>query len=371
MIDYAFKPEILIIDDDSEICETLELLVNGLGFFARYFTNPSQGLEYFERERNPVVFLDVNMPQMSGLDVLQKIKSMESKTQVLMITGEHDIQTVVSSLYHRASDFILKPFLLKSIEAALSRGLEYYNVLKERESRDEAINRDLRLAAKIQSKTMNLPQLKRKIYADVKPVNYVSGDFYQVTQLDQDRSLILMGDIEGHGVTSGLIAILMSTVHKELARTTTTKPSELLFRLNAELYRAIGTHSMTASSILVDHFQKKIIYARAGHPFPIIFKRDSRAIEILQDMSGQILGILENVEFTETTIDVEDGDVLFLYSDGLLASTSHPLVQSLSQLPMSEKLRIDSMKDEIQEYIQYLETSSKASDDISYILLEL
>ncbi len=59
-----------------------------------------------------------------------------------MITGEHDIQTVVSSLYHRASDFILKPFLLKSIEAALSRGLEYYNVLKERESRDEAINRD-------------------------------------------------------------------------------------------------------------------------------------------------------------------------------------------------------------------------------------
>ncbi len=85
---------------------------------------------------------------------------------------------------------------------------------------------------------MNLPQLKRKIYADVKPVNYVSGDFYQVTQLDQDRSLILMGDIEGHGVTSGLIAILMSTVHKELARTTTTKPSELLSRLNAELYRS-------------------------------------------------------------------------------------------------------------------------------------
>ncbi|MCW7489156.1 SpoIIE family protein phosphatase [Leptospira meyeri] len=370
MSEYSFKPEILIIDDDTEICETLELIINGLGYFVRYFTNPLQGLEYFEAERNPIVFLDVNMPHTSGLDLLPKIKTYDSKTQVLMMTGEHDIQTVVSSLYHRASDFILKPFHTKSIEAAISRAFEYYNFLKDKESMDESIKRDLRLAAKIQSKTMNLPQISHKIFADIKPVSFVSGDFFQVLPLDEDRTLILMGDIEGHGVTSGLIAILMTTIHKELARTTTVAPSELLVRLNGELCNAIGTHSMTAISIVVDHLKKKITYARGGHPFPIVFQKESRAPLILQDQSGQILGILKEMEFAENEIQVDTGDVLFLYSDGLLASSTHPLVQSLIQLPGGAS-RIDGMKTEITNYIQYLETSSKAADDISYLLLEI
>ncbi|TGM59163.1 SpoIIE family protein phosphatase [Leptospira vanthielii] len=370
MSEYSFKPEILIIDDDTEICETLELIINGLGYFVRYFTNPLQGLEYFEGERNPIVFLDVNMPQTSGLDLLQKIKAYDSKTQVLMMTGEHDIQTVVSSLYHRASDFILKPFHTKSIEAAISRAFEYYNFLKDKESMDESIKRDLRLAAKIQTKTMNLPQLTHKIYADIKPVSFVSGDFFQVLPLDKDRTLILMGDIEGHGVTSGLIAILMTTIHRELVRTTTIAPSNLLSRLNRELCNEIGTHSMTAISIVIDHSKKKITYARGGHPFPIVFQKESRAPLILHDQSGQILGILKDMEFAENEIQVEEGDILFLYSDGLLASSTHPLVQTLIQLPGGGS-RVEGMKTEITNYIQYLETSSKASDDISYLLLEI
>ncbi|MCW7469921.1 SpoIIE family protein phosphatase [Leptospira kanakyensis] len=371
MSEYSFKPEILIIDDDTEICETLELIINGLGYFVRYFTNPLQGLEYFEGERNPIVFLDVNMPQTTGLDLLPKIKAHDSKTQVLMMTGEHDIQTVVSSLYHRASDFILKPFHTKSIEAAISRAFEYYNFLKDKESMDESIKRDLRLAAKIQTRTMNLPQgLGHKIFSEIKPVSFVSGDFFQVLPLNEDRTLILMGDIEGHGVTSGLIAILMTAIHKELTRTTTIAPSELLSRLNRELCNEIGTHSMTAISIVIDHRKKKITYARGGHPFPLVFQKGNRAPLILQDQSGQILGILKEMEFAENEVSVETGDILFLYSDGLLASSTHPLVQTLIQLPGGEN-RIESMRTEITNYIQYLETSSKASDDISYLLLEI
>ncbi|MDZ4727715.1 MAG: SpoIIE family protein phosphatase [Leptospira sp.] len=370
MVDYSFKPEILIIDDDSEICETLELLINGIGFYVRYFTNPAQGLEYFERELNPIVFLDVNMPLMSGLEVLPKIKALDTKTQVLMMTGERDIQTVVSSLYHRATDFILKPFDMKSVESAIARSIEYYNFLKDKESQEEALTRDLRLAARIQSKSMALPKLKNRIFADVLPVSFVSGDFYQALAVDDDKTLILMGDIEGHGVTSGLIAILMTTVHKEIAKTQTAAPGSLLTRLNLELCREIGTHSMTAISLLVDHKNKKITYARGGHPFPILFKKDSVEIEILQENSGQILGILDGIQFSEKEIKFDTGDILLVYSDGLLGSTSHPLVQTLSHLPIGVQ-RIDNMKTEISNFIEYLKSSAKVQDDIAYLLLEI
>ncbi|MCZ8156356.1 MAG: SpoIIE family protein phosphatase [Leptospira sp.] len=370
MTDHSFKPEILIIDDDSEICETLELLINSLGYFVRYFTNPAQGLEYFERERNPIIFLDVNMPNVSGLDVLPKLKAIDNKTQVLMMTGERDIQTVVTSLYHRATDFILKPFDLKSVENSLLRSLEYYNFLKDQEAQEETLARDLRLAARIQSKSMTLPKLNHRVYAEVLPLSFVSGDFYQVINADEDRTILLMGDIEGHGVTSGLIAILMTTVHKEIIRSGITSPGAILTRLNKELCREIGTHSMTGISLLVDHKNKTLKYARGGFPFPILFKKDSVEMEILQENSGQLLGILESITFTEKEISVNEGDIVFVYSDGLLGSTSHPLVQTLSRINTGNG-RMDQMKTEIDTFTEYLTSSAKVQDDISYILLEI
>lgn len=370
MADHSFKPEILIIDDDSEVCETLELLINGLGYFVRYFTNPAQGLEYFERERNPIVFLDINMPLLSGLEVLPRLKALDSKTQVLMMTGERDIQTVVSSLYHRATDFIIKPFDLKSIQEAIIRSIEYYKYLKKKESQDEALERDLRLAGKIQSKTMALPKLSHRMMGEIYPLRFVSGDFYQATGLEDDRTLILMGDIEGHGVTSGLIAFLMTTIHKEIARSVSVSPGTLLTRLNQELCLEIGTHSMTAISILVDHKRKIITYARGGHPFPILFKKDCKTKEILQENSGQLLGILDSITFSEKEISIESGDILLMYSDGLLGSTTHPLVHTLSTLPCDQH-RMDGMKREIEKFVEYMVSSSKVQDDISYLLLEI
>ncbi len=370
MPDNSFKPEILIIDDDSEICETLELLINGLGFYVRYFTNSAQGLEYFERELNPIVFLDVNMPHMSGLELLPKIKNIDAKTQVLMMTGERDIQTVVSSLYHRATDFILKPFDIKSVESAISRSIEYYGFLKEKESQEEALTRDLRLASRIQSKTMTLPKLDHRIYGEIIPYNFVSGDFYQVMAFENDQTLLLLGDIEGHGVTSGLISILMTTIHKEIARSGVFSPGTILTRLNHELCHEIGTHSMTAISILIDHKSHIIRYARGGYPFPLLFKKQSELPEVLQENSGQLLGILDSITFSEKEISVGTGDILLAYSDGLLGSTSHPLVQTLSQVKRDEN-RITGMKEEITKFTNFLKSSSKVQDDIGYILLEI
>jgi sigma-B regulation protein RsbU (phosphoserine phosphatase) len=370
MSDSSLKPEILIIDDDSQICETLELVINGLGYYVRYFTNPAQGLEHFERELNPIVFLDVNMPLVSGLEVLPKIKAIHPKTQVLMMTGERDIQMVVSSLYHRATDFILKPFDIKAVESAIARSIEYYNFLTEKESQEEALARDMKLAARIQSKSMTLPITTKNIFAEVIPLNFVSGDFYQVLSLEPDKTLILVGDIEGHGVTSGLISILMTTVHKEIARSGVQSPKAILSRLNQELCHEIGNHSMTAISILVDHKNKSIAYAQGGYPSPILFKKDSDQTLILQENSSQLLGILDSIDFTEKEIKADSEDTLFIYSDGLIASTVHPLIQTMSQLPFG-KDKMKDMKTEVGKYIDYLKASSKVQDDISYILLEI
>ncbi|GBF50590.1 two component response regulator receiver protein [Leptospira ryugenii] len=370
MSEYTFKPEILIIDDDSEICETLEVILNGLGYFVRYFTNPSQGLEYFERERNPIIFLDIHMPSFSGLDLLPKIKSIDEKTQVLMITGERDIQSFVSSLYHRATDFILKPFDLVGVESALKRAIHFYTLYKDKAIQEEAIFRDMKLASRIQQKSMTVPASIEKLSAEIIPLSYVSGDFFQILSLENNCSLVLMADIEGHGVTSALIAILMTTIHKEISKSAFVSTAHILQRLNLELCKEIGTHSMTAISLLVDHKNFKIKYSRGGHPFPLVFKRESIEVLPLHQNVGQILGILETANFIESELEVEAGDVLLMYTDGLLGSSAHPLIQTLSRLPSGPN-RYFLMKKEINDYISYLKSSTKLQDDIAYVLLEI
>lgn len=372
MTDYSSKPEILIIDDDTEICETLEMLLNSLGFFVRYFTNPKQGLEYFQSTKNPVAVLDINMPEISGLEVLEEIKKIQPKTQVLMMTGERDIQMVLTSMQSKATDFILKPFQLKSIESAVLRALDLFQVLTEKEETEQLILEDLRLAGILQKKLMMPAHGKNQDWAtDNLPFKFVSGDFIQVHSATDNFTWVLACDVEEHGVSSGLVVIYISTLFKEMVKKGEVKtPSQVLSILNDSLCREIGKYCVTALCALIDHNTGECEFARAGYPFPILYPKFQKELIVFSDTLGTVLGILPNLEFKSTLMGSQHGDILFLYSDGLLSSSSHPLVNTLSQMTVSEH-RLSSMEEQVKIYIQYLQSSAKIKDDISYLLLKI
>jgi FixJ family two-component response regulator len=366
------KPEILVIDDDESICETLEVIIHSLGYYCVYFTSPDRGLEYFQRETNPLVLLDVNLPNVSGLDILAKFKDINPMTQVLMMTGEREIQTVVTSLYNKATDFLLKPFTLDTVKHAISRALGYYDILKEKESTDESIIRDLRLASKIQSKLFTIPNnLKHNIVAEVNPAMYVSGDYYQVINLTDSKILVLLGDIEDHGVTSGLIGLLMNSLVKEIARTGELNPSEYLKKMNLELCNEIGTHSMTGVILIIDSDKKEITYSRGGHPFPIVYPANQSEYKLLSERSGHLLGIMQDIEFQTNRLSYMEGDIIFLYSDGLVNSLQSPILESLNSIHLNSSNRLGEMVESLKDYSISLRENSPFQDDISYLLVEL
>ncbi|EMY13923.1 response regulator receiver domain protein [Leptospira weilii str. Ecochallenge] len=178
MLGFSLRPEIIILDDDRDVGETLELILNKLGYQSVFFDSVEQGKQYFERELNPIVFLDIHMPGTSGLEILPYFKSLDPKTQVIMMTGERDINNVVTSLTHKASDFLLKPFSIQTVQIAIQKAYDYYVILKEKDLREEVIMRDLRLASRVQGKIFSIPDLSPyKVEADVTPVSFVSGDF--------------------------------------------------------------------------------------------------------------------------------------------------------------------------------------------------
>lgn len=361
----TIKPEILIIDDDRDVGETLEVLLSKLGYNATFFDSVDRGKDYFEKEGNPIVFLDIHMPQTSGLDVLPYFKNLNPATQVIMMTGERDINNVVTSLTHKASDFLLKPFSLQTVRIAVQRALEYYTLLKEKEAREEGILRDLRLASKIQKKILSVPDLSPfEVAVENTPASYVSGDFYVLSKVG-NRILALLGDIEDHGVTSGLIGLLMTSIARE-AYKEEADPSHILKRMNAELSQEIGTHSLTAAVVVVNLEKKTLTYARGGHPFPVLYGKNGK--KLLNEKSGQLLGIMDSMDFESHEIPYEDGDVLFLYSDGLLNNLSSPLFEELEVLRKSDS-KIADYQERIRAFGKISLPTREFRDDSSYLLI--
>lgn len=116
------KLKVLVIDDDIKICELLKEFMEHRGYQVLIATSGEDGLEKFISERPQMIFLDIIMPEMDGLMVLQKIKDIDSEVDVIMATGVGDIHIAQRAVRMGAMKYLLKP---------LDLGYLVENVLKK------------------------------------------------------------------------------------------------------------------------------------------------------------------------------------------------------------------------------------------------
>ena len=102
----------------------LGLFLEAYGYVVLTAENGETGLALFQTERPEIVMTDIAMPGMDGLDVLRRIKSIASDTEVIVFTGHGDLDLAVKALNLNATDFIHKPIQKKFLEAALKRAEE-------------------------------------------------------------------------------------------------------------------------------------------------------------------------------------------------------------------------------------------------------
>ena len=100
---------ILIIDDEKNICTSLSGFLNDLGHQTQTREDGDSGLNCALAENFDLIFLDVKLPPQNGLDVLEKLKQARPNQQVIMISGEADLQTAVRATKLGAYNFLEKP----------------------------------------------------------------------------------------------------------------------------------------------------------------------------------------------------------------------------------------------------------------------
>lgn len=128
-----------VVDDDNAVRDSLSALLRSAGFAVAIFCSGEDFLEDFEPERRGCILIDVRMPGIDGLELLQELRSMRANLPVVLITGHGDVAMAVKAMQGGAVDFIEKPFADDRILQSVRRARD----LAMAEERDERPNDEM------------------------------------------------------------------------------------------------------------------------------------------------------------------------------------------------------------------------------------
>ena len=130
---------IYVVDDDEAMLDSMTWLLEGEGYKVACFYSAAAFLGAWRSSLRGCIVLDVRMPEMSGLELQEKLDSIGSHLPIIFVTGHGDVPMAVGALQRGACDFIEKPFHNEDLLARIERALELDSQIAARQQRDNAI----------------------------------------------------------------------------------------------------------------------------------------------------------------------------------------------------------------------------------------
>ncbi|WP_322113320.1 SpoIIE family protein phosphatase [Leptospira kanakyensis] len=242
------------------------------------------------------------------------------------VSNRHRVMVTSRSDSHLEEISIVdvKDVVRRSRELAIeNRDLEAaVEVLKsfkqELEKKQLSMAKDLRLAKNIQKGLIPeiIPDWNGiQFWTGFTPMQEVSGDYYDYFPYNMDKLGVAVCDVSGHGVPAAFITALSKLLFSNYKK---PKPSEIFKLINRELLDLVKQQGYTTCVYVLIHDDYKVLYSIAGHPRPILFRAKTNKAEICEG-DGTFLGMFPDAgeTFMDFQIQLEPGDKLFLYTDGL------------------------------------------------------
>lgn len=154
-----------------------------------------------------------------------------------------------------------------------------------------------------------------------RPASYVSGDIYDIIELDEHHTGFFLADAVGHGVPAALMTMVITQgLHKTEGKgehLRIVEPAEALRRLNNTMTKHSGDQARFATAAYAIHDKRSntITVAGAGHPPALLVRSGTGEVEQIESQ-GPLLGVFPGVEFEQTEHQLQPGDVFIIYSDG-------------------------------------------------------
>ncbi|HEY6808899.1 MAG TPA: sigma-54 dependent transcriptional regulator [Gemmatimonadales bacterium] len=135
------QPSILVIDDESGILQTLQILLKNEGFDVAIAQGGKAGLEALKASAPDIVLTDVRMPQVTGIDILSAVRQQDPETPVILMTAQASLQTAIQAVNEGAFYYIQKPFSNDDMVAICRRAADYRKLRAENKQLKQEIRR--------------------------------------------------------------------------------------------------------------------------------------------------------------------------------------------------------------------------------------
>jgi len=319
--------KILVVDDEPDLEELMRQKFRRRirsGELEFHFAH--NGFEALEQLRQvpgiEMVLTDINMPQMDGLTLLGELTPFAEALKAVVVSAYGDLANIRTAMNRGAFDFLTKPIDFNDLEVTIAKTLEQMEHLRQGQQAKTALTalrEELELAGALQQSILptHFPsEPDHDLCAKMVPAKDIGGDFYDFFHLDERHLGIVMADVSGKGVT----AAMFMGVSRTLLRFTALQGMAVgpcLAHVNNLL--CIDNDSAMFVTVLYGILELdsgRFTYGNAGHLAPYWVRRDG-GVEPLPTTSGIALGVLEGVEFQVQTVQLQPGDSLFLFTDGV------------------------------------------------------
>ncbi|WP_148862910.1 PP2C family protein-serine/threonine phosphatase [Marinobacter fonticola] len=331
---------ILIIDPDAVAAKELERLLEARSFYVSIHDDLESAAGLFEDTLPDAIFADI--PPDAIHKLAHQLDLEDAFVPIVACHAASEAQEVVAALRCGAADVLIKPYRdTSAIDDVLEKlsdrvRISRLNQIYRQELEDA--NRDLRAgiaelrADQNAGRKVQLKMLPDRHYESswlaiehlIKPSLYLSGDFLDYFRLDDNRTLVYIADVSGHGASSAFVTVLLKNLTNRLQRNIRRGssddilyPDRFLERINSELLdTGLGKH-LTVFAGIIDHDERKLTYAVGAH-FPMPILADGHGNCRFLEGTGLPIGLFESPEWDIYETSLEGSFRLILFSDGIL-----------------------------------------------------
>jgi len=386
--------DILIAEDEQTTRMRLQRNLEKMGYQPTVAEDGAKAWELFQHGDFSLVLTDWMMPEMDGLELVRRIRASqrEAYTYVIMLTAKSETSEIVEGMEAGADDFVTKPFDRNELRVRVRAGERIVRLERTLAEHNRRMKADLDAAAEVQRSLLPAaaPNVQGASFAwTFRPCDELAGDTLNLFKLDDDHVGFYVADVSGHGVAASLLSFTISRMMNPTPSRQSllvrpiegqegnriTPPSEVLGELNRrfQMEESGGKFFSIAYGVL-NVRTRSLQLASAGHPAVIRLTRD-HALELL-DIDGMLVGIVDDYEYENREIQLDPGDRLFVYSDGVVEQANLAGEQFGEQRLQAEI--VDSQASPLEQCVRELEQEiiqwsgdGHLTDDLSILAIEI
>jgi len=369
-----------------------------------------EALNWLEENLPDAILLDVMMPVMDGMDVLEKLKENERLREipVIMVTAKTEMETIKAALTKGALDYVKKPIdfteLQSKIMIAFQINQQKQEITKYKSYFDihQGMIHAQRIQRSILPDTEHFKRMFPKSFIINLPKHVVSGDFYWINQNSHQKNIGVF-DCTGHGVPAAMLTMMgQMELHTIFENGNNIQSGQIFSMLSQKFSRLLNTSGdtftqydgMDGAFLSITSQENKIEYVGAKRPL-ILIRKGSNHLDVneesleakvtnesfsLFEISADRFSIGKESEFSEfqtKTITTKPGDRLFIYSDGITDQLGGSQTKRLKKKEFYTKLlnlqskSINLQKSDFFNWLDEWKENNEQTDDILMVGIEL